>query len=82
MQEKEYKTLIKDIQNLLDNVCDDDRVKYHINPGVEIACKIAKKMIPPSFYGIIVTVNNQISHKGVVYHVYNYTSIISSNSRA
>jgi putative nucleotidyltransferase with HDIG domain len=44
MQEKEYKTLIKDIQNLLDNVCDDDRVKYHINPVVEIACKMAKEM--------------------------------------
>ena len=44
MQEKEYKTLIKDIQNLLDNVCKDDRVKYHINPVVEIACKMAKEM--------------------------------------
>ena len=44
MKEKDYKTLIKDIQNLLDNVCKDDRVKYHINPVVEIACKMAKKM--------------------------------------
>ena len=44
MKEKEYKTLIKDIQNLLDNVCKDDRVKYHINPVVEIACKMAKEM--------------------------------------
>lgn len=44
MKEKDYKTLIKDIQNLLDNVCKDDRVKYHINPVVEIACKMAKEM--------------------------------------
>lgn len=44
MQEKEYKILIKDIQNLLNSVCKDDRVKYHINPVVKIACKMAKKM--------------------------------------
>lgn len=44
MQEKEYKILIQDIQGLLDNLCKDDRIKYHINPVVKIASTIAKEM--------------------------------------
>lgn len=44
MQEKEYKILIKNIQILLNGICKDDRIKYHINPVVEIACEMAKKM--------------------------------------
>ena len=44
MKEKEYEILIEDIKKLLNEVCKDDRVRYHIEPVVEIACKMAKKM--------------------------------------
>ena len=44
MQEKEYEKLINDIKNLLNDLCKDDRVKYHINPVVEIACDMSKKL--------------------------------------
>lgn len=40
----EYNDLIKDIKKLLDNICIDDRVKYHINPVVEISSKMAKDL--------------------------------------
>lgn len=30
MQKEEYQILIKDIKALLQNICKDDRVKYHI----------------------------------------------------
>lgn len=41
MNEEEYKTLVEDIKNLLKNICKDDRIKYHINPVVEIANEMA-----------------------------------------
>jgi putative nucleotidyltransferase with HDIG domain len=41
LEEEKYKILINDIKKLLDNVCKDDRVKYHINPVVEIAHRMA-----------------------------------------
>lgn len=44
MEEKEYNKLIEDIKILLNDICKDDRVKYHINPVVEIACKMAKDL--------------------------------------
>ena len=44
MKEEEYKVVIKDIKKLLNDICKDDRVKYHINPVVEIACKMAKEL--------------------------------------
>lgn len=44
MEEEEYKVIVKDIRKLLNDICKDDRVKYHINPVVEIACKMAKEL--------------------------------------
>lgn len=41
---EEYKVIIEDIKKLLNDVCKDDRVKYHINPVVEIACKLAREL--------------------------------------
>lgn len=44
MKKEEYKLLIKDIKKLLNEICKDDRVKYHIDPVVENACKMAKEL--------------------------------------
>ena len=44
MQNKEYQILINDIKELLNNVCKDDRIKYHINPVVEIASNMSKEL--------------------------------------
>lgn len=44
MKEKEYQLIINDIKKLLNAECKDDRVKYHINPVVKIACEISKKL--------------------------------------
>lgn len=44
MREEEYKLLIKDIKKLLGEISKDDRIKYHIHPVVENACKMAKKL--------------------------------------
>ncbi len=44
MKEEAYQLLIKDIKKLLKETCKDDRVKYHINPVVENACKMAKEL--------------------------------------
>ena len=40
IEENEYKKIINDIKKLLDEICLDDRVKYHINPVVEEANKM------------------------------------------
>ena len=44
MEEEKYINIIKDIKKLLNDVCKDDRVKYHIKPVVEIACEMAKEL--------------------------------------
>ena len=44
MKTKDYNILISDIKKHLDEVCNDDRVKYHINPVVKIAKKMAKDL--------------------------------------
>ena len=44
MNKKEYNKLINDIQKHLADLCKDDRVKYHINPVVEIAKRMAKDL--------------------------------------
>lgn len=44
MKENEYKKLIEDIKELLADLCKDDRVKYHIDPVVNIACDMAKRL--------------------------------------
>ena len=44
IEENEYKKIINDIKKLLDEICLDDRVKYHINPVVEEANKMAVKL--------------------------------------
>lgn len=44
MNNKDYKVIIEDIHKLLNDLCRDDRVKYHINPVVEIACNMAKEL--------------------------------------
>lgn len=44
MNESEYKRLVVDIKKLLNEVCIDDRVKYHIEPVVMIATNMAKDM--------------------------------------
>lgn len=43
MQKEEYQILIKDIKALLQNICKDDRVKYHIEPVVKSAKNLALK---------------------------------------
>ena len=44
MKEEDYYILIKDIKELLQSVCKDDRIRYHINPVVEIACEMAREL--------------------------------------
>lgn len=44
MKNNEYEKLIVDIKKLLNDVCIDDRVKYHIEPVAEIATNMAKRM--------------------------------------
>ena len=44
MQEIEYKALIKDIKELLNNICKDERVKYHKNPVEDITRKMTKEL--------------------------------------
>ena len=43
MQKEEYQILIKDIKALLQDICKDDRVKYHIEPVVKSAKNLALK---------------------------------------
>lgn len=44
MEDKKYKVLINDIINLLNDICDDGRMKYHIIPVVEISLKMAEEL--------------------------------------
>ena len=44
MKDNNYEIIIKDINILLNNICDDGRMKYHINPVVHIALEMAKKL--------------------------------------
>lgn len=43
MEDKEYKKIINDIEILLEDICKDDRIKYHIIPVVNISKEMAKK---------------------------------------
>ena len=43
MQKEEYQILIKDIKALLQDICKDERVKYHIEPVVKSAKNLALK---------------------------------------
>ncbi len=44
MKDQEYEKLIIDINNHLNSICDDGRMKYHIIPVVNIAVEMAKKL--------------------------------------
>lgn len=44
MEDKEYENIISDINILLNNMCKDDRMKYHIIPVVNISKEMAKKL--------------------------------------
>ncbi len=44
MEEMEYEKIINDIEILLNDICKDDRMKYHIIPVVNISKEMAKKM--------------------------------------
>lgn len=43
-QDEEYRKIIKDINKLLEEVCDDGRMKYHIIPVVNISLEMGKKL--------------------------------------
>ena len=44
MKDKEYDKIIYDINKLLNNICDDGRMKYHIIPVVNISLEMAEKL--------------------------------------
>lgn len=44
MEDKKYKEIINDINKLLNNICDEGRMKYHIIPVVNISVEIARKL--------------------------------------
>ncbi len=44
MKDVEYKKIIKDVNALLNNICKDDRMKYHIIPVVQISKEMAKEL--------------------------------------
>lgn len=44
MENAEYEKVIKDINILLNDICKDDRMKYHIIPVVNISIEMAKKL--------------------------------------
>lgn len=44
MEDEKYKNIIKDINTLLNDICDDGRMKYHIIPVVKISLEMAKKL--------------------------------------
>lgn len=44
MKDKKYKKIINEINNILNKICDDGRIKYHIIPVVKISIEMAKKL--------------------------------------
>lgn len=44
VKNEDYEILINEIKKLLTDLCKDDRVKYHIDPVVKIACEMAKEL--------------------------------------
>lgn len=43
MKDKNYKEIINDINKILNEICDDGRMKYHILPVVRISVELAKE---------------------------------------
>ena len=44
MKDKNYKEIINDINKILNEICDDGRMKYHIIPVVKISVEMAKEL--------------------------------------
>ena len=44
LKDKKYKEIISDINKLLNKICDDGRMKYHIIPVVKISIEMAEKL--------------------------------------
>ena len=44
MKDKNYKEIINDINKILNEICDDGRMKYHILPVVKISVEMAKEL--------------------------------------